>query len=42
MSKYRTRLLKGERNLSPCNNCNAEGTVYGSKHAEAWKNYLKK
>ena len=42
MSKYRNRLLKGERDLNPCNNCNAEGTVYGSKHAESWKNYLKK
>ncbi len=38
MSKYRRSLLKGERKLSPCNKCNADGMVYGVKHYSAWKN----
>jgi radical SAM protein with 4Fe4S-binding SPASM domain len=38
LSKYRKQLIKGQRNLSPCNKCNADGMVYGEKHYEAWKN----
>ena len=38
LSKYRRQLIKGQRNLSPCNKCNADGMVYGEKHYEAWKN----
>ena len=37
MSKYRRNLLKGDRNLNPCNKCNADGMVYGEKHYEAFK-----
>lgn len=37
ISKYRKNLLEGKRCNSPCTECNAEGTVLGSKHAEAWK-----
>jgi radical SAM protein with 4Fe4S-binding SPASM domain len=36
LSKYRRKLLSGERSLNPCNQCNADGMVYGSKHFEAW------
>ena len=37
LSKYRRRLLGGERSLSPCNQCNADGMVYGKQHFNAWK-----
>ena len=36
LSKYRRELLNGNRNLNPCNKCNADGTVYGEKHYRAW------
>ena len=38
LSKYRKKLLNGDRSLNPCNKCNADGTVYGEKHYFAWKN----
>ncbi len=38
LSKYRRKLINGERSLSPCNKCNADGMVYGEKHYAAWKN----
>jgi radical SAM protein with 4Fe4S-binding SPASM domain len=41
LSKYRRRLLNGERNLSPCNQCNADGMIYGKKHNNAWQEVLK-
>ncbi len=37
LSKYRKHLLKGDRSLKPCNQCNANGMVYGSNHYKAWK-----
>lgn len=37
LTKYRQELLKGNRCLSPCNKCNADGTLLGKNHAEAWK-----
>lgn len=37
LSKYRKRLLKGDRNLTPCNQCNSDGMVYGENHYKAWK-----
>jgi radical SAM protein with 4Fe4S-binding SPASM domain len=37
MSKYRRKLLSGDRSLNPCNKCNADGMVYGKKHYEAFK-----
>ena len=37
MTKFRKNLLKGKRCDSPCNACNAEGTLLGSKHAKIWK-----
>jgi len=37
MSRYRKDLLNGSRKSSPCNNCNADGTILGQKHASKWK-----
>ena len=36
LSKYRRKLLNGQRTLSPCNQCNADGMVYGNSHYNAW------
>ena len=41
ITKYRKNLLEGKRCNSPCTECNAEGTVLGSKHAAAWKKIYK-
>ena len=41
LSKYRKELLKGKRNLSPCNTCNAEGTLLGKSHAKIWQEKYK-
>ncbi len=41
MSKFRKKLIQGKRDCSPCNKCNAEGTMLGKDHAAAWKNYYK-
>jgi radical SAM protein with 4Fe4S-binding SPASM domain len=37
LSKYRRKLLGGVRNLNPCNQCNADGMVYGEQHFGAWE-----
>ena len=36
INKYRKDLINGKRIDSPCTVCNAEGTVLGKKHANAW------
>jgi len=36
LMEFRNKLKRGERSLSPCNNCNANGQVFGFNHAEAW------
>ena len=36
LNRYRKNLLKGNRDLNPCKTCNADGEVYGSKHASEW------
>ena len=41
MSKYRKMLLNAKREASPCNLCNAEGTLLGKDHAIAWKKIYK-
>ena len=41
LSKYRRKLLSGDRNLSPCNKCNADGKIYGIKHNDAWNKSIK-
>ena len=38
LKKFRSKLLAGDRSMSPCNKCNADGQVYGKKHYEAFKN----
>ncbi len=34
---FRKKLKNGERSLSPCSNCNANGQIFGHKHAKSWK-----
>lgn len=41
ISKFRKCLLKGDRSNSPCNKCNATGTLLGESHAEAWRDIYK-
>ena len=36
MMDYREKLKSGERSLSPCNNCNANGRIFGKNHANSW------
>ena len=36
MEKFRKDLINGKRVESPCTLCNAEGTVLGKNHANAW------
>ena len=36
MEKYRKDLIDGKRINNPCTLCNAEGTVLGKNHANAW------
>ena len=37
LMEFRNKLKNGERSLSPCSNCNANGRVFGLNHADAWK-----
>ena len=37
LMEFRNKLKNGERSLSPCSNCNANGQVFGVNHATAWK-----
>jgi radical SAM protein with 4Fe4S-binding SPASM domain len=41
MSKYRKQLLNGKRTSSPCNSCNAQGTLLGQTHAKIWREIYK-
>ena len=41
LSDFRKNLLKGNRCNNPCKTCNANGTLLGGKHAEAWKEIYK-
>ena len=41
MNKYRKDLINGKRINSPCTSCNAEGTILGKKHANAWAQIYK-
>jgi len=40
-SKYRKNLLNGKRCVSPCSECNAQGTLLGFNHAKIWKSLYK-
>jgi len=37
LMEFRNKLKNGERSLSPCSNCNANGRIFGLNHANAWK-----
>ncbi len=37
LMEFRNKLKKGERSLSPCSNCNANGKIFGHNHAKSWK-----
>jgi radical SAM protein with 4Fe4S-binding SPASM domain len=39
LKKYRTHLEEGKRDLFPCINCNADGTLHGYTHSQQWKKY---
>jgi radical SAM protein with 4Fe4S-binding SPASM domain len=41
-NNYRKNLFQGNRNLSPCNNCDAIGTVHGKIHSEKWNKIFDK
>ena len=36
LMKYRKKLKEGDRSESPCNNCNANGLIFGQNHAKLW------
>lgn len=36
LMEFRNKLKNGERSLSPCSNCNANGQVFGHNHGKAW------
>ena len=36
LMKFREKLKKGDRSLSPCNNCTANGLIFGENHAKLW------
>jgi radical SAM protein with 4Fe4S-binding SPASM domain len=36
LMEFRNKLKNGERSLSPCSNCNANGQIFGLNHAKAW------
>jgi len=36
LMEFRNKLKNGNRSPSPCNNCNANGRVFGSNHADSW------
>lgn len=37
INKYRKSLGNCNRDISPCNNCNADGTLHGFNHIKYWK-----
>jgi len=41
LNKFRKSHLNADRSNTPCNLCNANGTVYGEKHSKAWVDFLK-
>ena len=42
ITKFRKKLLDGKRDCTPCNKCNAEGTMLGADHAKAWNDVYNK
>lgn len=41
LRRYRTHLAAGNRDVGPCNQCNANGTLHGSMHVGAWSDYYR-
>ena len=37
LMEFRNKLKNGERSLSPCNSCNANGRIFGHNHVKLWK-----
>lgn len=42
LNEYRKKLSSGDRDISPCNNCNANGMVFGENHSDEWKKIFSK
>jgi radical SAM protein with 4Fe4S-binding SPASM domain len=42
MAKLRNNLIKGNRDSSPCRECDADGTLHGFNHVNAWVNSIQK
>jgi radical SAM protein with 4Fe4S-binding SPASM domain len=36
LTEFRNKLKNGDRSLSPCSNCNANGQIFGRNHSESW------
>ena len=36
LNDFRKKLVKGKRVVSPCNNCTANGMVFGENHSKSW------
>ena len=36
LMEFRNKLKNGDRGLSPCSNCNANGRIFGYNHVEEW------
>lgn len=36
LMEFRKKLKKGDRSLSPCSNCTANGLIFGENHAKLW------
>jgi len=36
LMEFRNKLKNGERSLSPCSNCNANGQIFGGTHVKSW------
>ena len=36
LNDFRKKLVKGERTISPCNNCTANGMIFGENHSRLW------
>ncbi len=36
LNDFRKKLVKGERIISPCNNCTANGMIFGENHSKLW------
>jgi len=38
LNDFRKKLVKGERTISPCSNCTANGMIFGESHSLEWNN----